>query len=608
MRRQGRQRPCGRWPQRAAGLALAMACAAGALAQTTPGPLPEGPGRVRGRVVHPDGPEHAAGVPVALYGLSPSGEAGVADTLTDTQGIFVFEGVSNDPQAAYLVGARYREIPFFGPRVVFEEGQTETDVIIDVRDPTSDASGVGVAEVIVQLEWVADRLAVQEIHRLRNTGGGVVVIDESAREGRAPFEAQLPEGARDFNAALAGFEDAVDERDGRIRFWGPLYPGGQDLRFQYTLPLASGEGEQTAVSLQLPMGADSLSVLTASGGPQVADAGELGPVEEIDLEGRRFLVRRVADIAPGARIGFGVALPATSKDASQIELERVDAWVEYDDAQLSVNLQARFVVAGNERVASRGGEPLLRLPLPEEAEVLELSGMAEGAARVTTGALELYGPFAPGEAPVSLRYRLPAAPDGAAFELRFPLEVKALNVLVADTGIEIESNRLHRRRPFRQGTRVYLHREAFNLDADEAVRVGLAPLEPSGLGNRASLGITFAAVVACALFLAQPLLRARSAAVEPEESALSIQREALYEAIRDLDHDFETGKLAEADHREMREAMRARAVELLRQERGGAAEEVAEARAAASCPSCAGPIDASWIFCAGCGARLEATG
>jgi hypothetical protein len=58
----------------------------------------------------------------------------------------------------------------------------------------------------------------------------------------------------------------------------------------------------------------------------------------------------------------------------------------------------------------------------------------------------------------------------------------------------------------------------------------------------------------------------------------------------------------------MREAMRARAVELLRQERGGAAEEVAEARAAASCPSCAGPIDASWIFCAGCGARLEATG
>jgi hypothetical protein len=190
------------------------------------------------------------------------------------------------------------------------------------------------------------------------------------------------------------------------------------------------------------------------------------------------------------------------------------------------------------------------------------------------------------------------------------MEVKLLNLLVADTGIAIDSDRLHRRRPFRQGTRIYLHREAFHLRADETVTVGLRPLQDPRLGGRTSLGLGVAGLLASAFFLARPLVRRRAAPLDPEETALSIQREALYEAIRDLDHDLETGKVAESDHHEMRQALRTRAVDLLRRERGGdaAPDAAPDAPHSAVCPGCGTATQARWEFCPDCGARLGGSG
>ena len=71
-------------------LALALVTPAPLWAQSGPGPVPAGPGRITGRVVHPDDPAKAAGVPVALYGLAPGGESGVADTTTDPSDRFAF--------------------------------------------------------------------------------------------------------------------------------------------------------------------------------------------------------------------------------------------------------------------------------------------------------------------------------------------------------------------------------------------------------------------------------------------------------------------------------------------------------------------------------------
>src|SRR5262245_64149423 len=87
-----------------------------------PGALPAGPATLRGRIVHEAGGP-VAGLPVVLYAAPDGGTPGLGRTVSDPSGGFAFEGLSNDPALAYLVGVRAGDLPF-GLRVGFEPGQT----------------------------------------------------------------------------------------------------------------------------------------------------------------------------------------------------------------------------------------------------------------------------------------------------------------------------------------------------------------------------------------------------------------------------------------------------------------------------------------------------
>jgi len=570
-----------------------------------PPPIPPGEGVVSGRVVHPSDPSRTAGIPVVLYGLSRAGDPGLANTRTDAGGAFRFEGVSNDETMAYLVGAKYGEIPFFGPSASFETGATELEVRVDINDPTPDATGISVAEVIVQVEWVGGGLAVQELHRVQNESGSVVRVQDTERNEKtpAPFVAQLPSNASDFLPVAMGFEDAFDESDGRVRFWGPIYPGGQDVRFQYLLPVREGE---TPIALRLPMGSEQFTVLTASDGPVIADSGGLVEDADVELDGRNFSVLRTSSLAPGAEIVIAVGAAITSDDTSRLTMPRADLWLELDDAQLVTTHNIEFEVEGGERLASAGDEPLLRFPLPRGSELLDMSPETRALGikiqqEADRTVAEVRGPIPPGESAMRLRYRVPTSPEGVTFTLSFPRDIQTLNVLVADTGVEIETDRLHRRRPFRQGTRIYLHREAFQIEASESLEIGLRPLVRNQLGPTTSMAAAIAGIGLSLLFLLAPL-RTRTTSDEGTAlNELAAQRDAIYQDILDLDHDFETGKLDAADHAALRAELRARAAALLGKERSA----VASPPAATNCPDCGLPIEAAWTFCSKCGARLE---
>jgi len=85
----------------------------------------------------------------------------------------------------------------------------------------------------------------------------------------------------------------------------------------------------------------------------------------------------------------------------------------------------------------------------------------------------------------------------------------------------------------------------------------------------------------------------------------SLSREALYASIRDLEDDFETGKLSAEDHAALRDELRARAVALAQRER----EQARVAPAAAPAPVCArcgSGLRTGDRFCAQCGAPVAA--
>ena len=210
------------------------------------------------------------------------------------------------------------------------------------------------------------------------------------------------------------------------------------------------------------------------------------------------------------------------------------------------------------------------------------------------------GPLPPGESIVALRYHLPA-PDGAvALALRFPLQLPLLSVFVSDTGVRADTDRMHRRRSFRTDDRSYLHLEAFQVGAGEAVDLALSrltPRRPLPMLARAGFAVLLAAVAVA--FLIAPL---RSRDAEPallsrRASHAAAERESVLAALRDLEEDFATGKLDPEDHAQMRTELRARAVALLAAERDAPAPAAATApppsRAARAAPPRARPAPAS---------------
>jgi hypothetical protein len=81
--------------------------------------------------------------------------------------------------------------------------------------------------------------------------------------------------------------------------------------------------------------------------------------------------------------------------------------------------------------------------------------------------------------------------------------------------------------------------------------------------------LVIAVVAAVAWLVLSPLRRDAASAAEEVEAAdraeLEARKEAKYREIRDAEMDFRTGKLSEADWRTTDRALRAEAIEILRE-------------------------------------------
>ncbi len=599
-------------------------------------PPPAGDGRIAVRIINPDDAKDVAGLEIALYSLASDGQPGFTSGQTDAEGRVAFPGVSNDPGIVYLIGARYREIPF-GERVTFEAGAAEAAVEIEVSAPTDRAVGVRVEELRVRLDWMGDRVLVREIVRLVNPGRRVIQLakGDGASGAQAPaiFRRRLSPAARDFEAGTTSLADGLTLEDGVVRYVGPLYPGDQRIEYQYTLA-SPPKAERLRVPVELDQPTTRVVAVAGTAGMAISGPGLVASSEVSSDSGKRLEAWARGALGAHEKSFFEAALPETRLDPALVSIPRADVWLDLDDTRLTATVDIQLEVAPGAPVSGTPAAPLLSVTLPEGASLTGVAPEAEALGLVPRdrGGFDVIGPIGEGVTSLGYAYRLDAKPDGLALDLRFSRKLATLNVLIADTGLALDSSRLHRLRPFRSATRNYLHREAFNVLPDEAVDLRLEPLRARGLPRKAGMAFIFAAIAGAAAFVMAPLRQGAARDRTTGESALTrlrAERETAYVAISDLEHDFETGKLDGTDYTAMRDALRARAIELLRAERaeqsapsaGSAAATAATisttttitmtipATAASGdrfCPSCGTPRDPAWRFCASCGAALPA--
>ncbi len=479
---------------------------------------------------------------------------------------------------------------------------------------SGEVAAVSAGSSYLRVDRGCEGLRVNEAHELSNPTSRVVFVPEAERETGAPvFETELPAGATGFFTPFGERSLGLEVSGTRVRYWGPVYPGSQELEFGYALPVGPAPHER-----RFPTGAAEVVFLSDEGGVEI-EGEQLAPGPTRSIDGRSYRARVAAGVAPGEAVRFRVR---AGEMGEPVAFTRSEIWIEVDDAVLSVNESHLIEVEGEAPRTGSGGAPVLCLPLPAGAESLRFSTatLEMGIEADPSGALAFRGPIPAGASALALSYSLAAGSNEPIFSRRLGQTLPVLNVLIADTGVVPETTRFHRRRAATRGDRRYLHLEAFSIEPGETLEIGLRRLPaPSPLPRWAGAGFTALAAIAVVLFLSGPLrgTRREPEAAGREPARLAAEREAVYAAIRDLDEDFETDKLTPEDHESLRRELKARAVHLMERERRLSAEgapprEVRRpseyAPRAVFCIHCGAKLPERARFCSQCGEKVEAAG
>ncbi|HYB13232.1 MAG TPA: hypothetical protein VEG67_07165, partial [Myxococcota bacterium] len=322
--------------------------------------VPAGPATIHGKVVHSERPGAVAGVEVVLYALPSSGVPGLRRTQTDASGAFAFEGISNDPEVAYLVGARFGDIPFPGGRIAFAPGEIDHATEVRISDPTMDPATVSVVESKLRLDRSAAGLAAIETHVLRNAGKHVFFVPAAARSTARPgFVADFLPGAKDVSHPLGMKPEGVVEHPGGLAFFGPIYPGEQELTFSYEVPLTAGNAR--TLEKRFPSPAERVLVLASEAIGQVHALG-LVPAEMVREDDRTYHALKAKTVRSGARLDLAFELPPMRLEPAALSVAEVRLVLDVDDAAVTVQEEHALKVAEGPPLLGSPGQPLLWIP------------------------------------------------------------------------------------------------------------------------------------------------------------------------------------------------------------------------------------------------------
>jgi hypothetical protein len=247
--------------------------------------------------------------------------------------------------------------------------------------------------------------------------------------------------------------------------------------------------------------------------------------------------------------------------------------------------------------------PLFRVALPQgHGSIQAPFGRLPQGTEVRDGTLAIRGPLHPGEHTFTVAFDLPS--DGDALQTEFSVAdpLRELEVSVRDFGIRVDAGALHPGRPAREGDSIYLRYLGFDLPAGTRLPFRVEPLPPTTTPPPWVQGLLVLAVGGGLLFLVYlPVEGAAGATQLPVEVQSEGEREAITDALSDLEHDFETGKLSAEDRDRLRAELRREAVLTLARARRSA--ETVKSEPPSTC-SCGRPFQPGDRFCASCGKTL----
>lgn len=291
-----------------------------------------------------------------------------------------------------------------------------------------------------------------------------------------------------------------------------------------------------------------------------------------------------------------------TQQAAAIELENIRLLVEQEagayrfDHQIGLNNTGdRVVVLDPEQ------EPPIQLALVAgHQNMVAGDGIEHRDFELRGDRYVLVGPVYPGRRVARIRYEVPV--DGTSLDARLPFAqtTPEFELYILDEGISVDVGPLHPARIARdEAGSSYLHYLGFDLAPGSEVPLRISPRVRIPPSNDVLIALLAALLGAGLVYVVgRPLLSSQSevpqgtSSSEPESQALEL-------ALRDLEYDFETGKLSAEDRDELRQNLEHDAAAL--------SEPPKPQRPAPKqlrCPECERTVQAEDRFCSSCGTAL----
>ena len=221
----------------------------------------------------------------------------------------------------------------------------------------------------------------------------------------------------------------------------------------------------------------------------------------------------------------------STENDEAVSIERAHIFVDFQEGNLLVgelyffsNDSDKTYIGAEEVVEGQRGTLRLSLPTGAEGLAFESGELGQRFFETAEGFVDTW-PLQPGQASGQLmfRYSLPYDPSGYALARDIPYPLKAINVLVAEVGVDVTSNRLTLEGSRGMQGQSYLNLSGQNLSKGERLTLHFSgspanelvggeeamPAQPSSAGNQsllrwAALGLV---VLAVGFALGYPLLR-----------------------------------------------------------------------------------------------------
>ncbi len=257
-----------------------------------------GSGIIEGQIINgTKGGGSVAGQDITLKIYLDNAEVDSTSTRTDSEGRFVFDGLSTESGYSYEVSLFFQQAEYYGEWLAFAEGETAKSVEVTVYDSTTSDAAIKIVMAHTIIYVGRDSLEVMEYYIFVNEADRTYIgSKETTTVGkRETLGFSMPKDVTEPQITLGLMECCIMSSEEGFIDTMPVLPGSKEVAYSYQVKHNSGTYTFSR-NVTYPTGKYDL-LFQGEGIESTGD--QLAAEEPMDIEGIPFKHLSGSNLAPG---------------------------------------------------------------------------------------------------------------------------------------------------------------------------------------------------------------------------------------------------------------------------------------------------------------------